>query len=160
MKIDHICVLVKDFDKAVNKFKEILQADDDHISIFRDLNDSGDIIDCANVWGGEACIEVITPHSKESPLYRFMEKRGEGIHHVGITTQEKNMGKEMDRLEALGLELIEETPRLDRFGIYYTFSRPKSCFGVMMEFDSDYYRTGPTTVKVADGVVPPTRSKK
>jgi methylmalonyl-CoA/ethylmalonyl-CoA epimerase len=156
-KIDHVCVVVKDFEKAVSTFREILQCDDDHVTFLRNLDDEGDLLEIAILWSGHPCLEIISPRSKGSPMSRFIEKRGEGIHHIGLAT--KDLGNEIKRLEKLGLKMIDEKPRMDRFGCYYTFTHPKDCFGTMMEICNEWRRTGPTTIEPVPGVVVPKGGK-
>ena len=76
-------------------------------------------------------IELLEPTSPDSPVAKFIEKRGEGLHHLTLST-----GKLADRLKALkaaGVNLIDEEPRVGVGGAGIAFLHPKSAYGVLVE---------------------------
>jgi methylmalonyl-CoA/ethylmalonyl-CoA epimerase len=80
---------------------------------------------------GESSIELTEATDRESPIARFIEKRGEGVHHVSFAVDD--IKREMARLKDLGFQLIDEKPRLGADGYYVAFLHPKSTNGVLIE---------------------------
>lgn len=80
---------------------------------------------------GESRIELLEPTSPESPVAKFLEKRGEGIHHVALGVSD--VTEALARLKAEGATLIDETPRKGAGGALIAFVHPKSTGGVLLE---------------------------
>jgi len=76
-------------------------------------------------------IELLEPTSPDSPVAKFIEKRGEGLHHV--TLQTGNLADRLKALKAAGVNLIDETPRVGAGGAGIAFVHPKSSGGVLLE---------------------------
>ena len=85
----------------------------------------------AAVPGGR--LELVAPTSPESPLSRFLEKHGEGLHHVCIHVDD--IEKTLSRLQAAGVKLIDETPRLGAEGNRIAFVHPSGSGGVLVELE-------------------------
>lgn len=81
--------------------------------------------------GHEVRIELLEPTSPESPVARFIEKRGEGIHHVAFTVDD--LAGRLASLKEAGIRLIDETPRPGAHHTRIAFLHPKSCGGVLTE---------------------------
>ena len=79
----------------------------------------------------DAGIELLEPTSPDSPVARFIEKRGEGLHHV--TLQTGNLADRLKALKAAGVNLIDEKPRVGAGGAGIAFVHPKSAHGVLLE---------------------------
>lgn len=79
----------------------------------------------------DAGIELLEPTSPDSPVAKFIEKRGEGLHHV--TLQTGNLADRLKALKAAGVNLIDEKPRLGAGGAGIAFLHPKSAHGVLVE---------------------------
>ncbi|MOA52332.1 Glyoxalase/Bleomycin resistance protein/Dioxygenase superfamily protein [compost metagenome] len=80
---------------------------------------------------GESRIELLEPTSPDSPVAKFLEKRGEGIHHVALGVQD--VAAALARLKAEGARLIDEAPRKGAGGAMIAFVHPKSTGGVLLE---------------------------
>jgi len=79
----------------------------------------------------DAGIELLEPTSPDSPVAKFIEKRGEGLHHV--TLQTGNLADRLKALKAAGVNLIDEKPRVGAGGVRIAFLHPKSAHGVLVE---------------------------
>jgi len=80
---------------------------------------------------GESRIELLEPISEESPIQKFMTKRGEGIHHIAV--QVDNIHEALDKLKAAGARLIDSTPRKGAHDSLIAFVHPASTNGVLLE---------------------------
>ncbi len=80
---------------------------------------------------GEATIELLEPTSADSPIAKFIEKRGPGVHHV--TLRVDDIGETLGRLKARGVRLIDDTPREGAEGALIAFVHPASTHGVLVE---------------------------
>jgi methylmalonyl-CoA/ethylmalonyl-CoA epimerase len=80
---------------------------------------------------GDARIELLEPTSNESAIAKFIEKRGEGIHHVALGVEE--IQARIDELKAQGIQFIQETPKKGAGGANIAFMHPKSAHGVLVE---------------------------
>jgi methylmalonyl-CoA/ethylmalonyl-CoA epimerase len=80
---------------------------------------------------GETTIELVEPTSPDSPIQRFIEKRGEGLHH--LTLQTDHLAERLKSLKDANVALIDEKPRLGASGAQIAFLHPKSAHGVLVE---------------------------
>ena len=80
---------------------------------------------------GESLLELLEPTSAESPIAKFLEKRGPGLHHIALRV--KGIEAEVTRLKEVGAQLISETPRPGRAGTRVVFLHPKWTKGVLVE---------------------------
>ena len=80
---------------------------------------------------GEATLELLEPTSPDSPIAKFIEKRGPGVHHV--TLRVDDIRETLGRLKARGVRLIDETPREGAEGALIAFVHPASTHGVLVE---------------------------
>ena len=80
---------------------------------------------------GESQIELVQPTRPDSPVGRFLERRGEGFHHVAF--QVEDLEGALAELKANGVELIDESPRIGAGGTLMAFVHPKGAFGVLTE---------------------------
>lgn len=81
---------------------------------------------------GEVTLELLEPTSPESPIAKFLEKSGEGIHHVAFETDA--IGDQLRQASDAGIRLIHETPFEGAHAMMVAFLHPKSTFGVLTEF--------------------------
>ena len=89
---------------------------------------------------GESMIELVQPTRPDSPVGRFLARRGEGIHHVAY--QVEDLEAALEELKKNGVELIDEEPRLGAGGTRVAFVHPKGAFGVLTELVELPYRDG------------------
>ena len=80
---------------------------------------------------GESRLEFLEPLDGEGPVQKFLEKRGPGIHHICLEVED--LPGMLDRLRALGIELVDEQPRPGAHGTSVAFIHPKSANGVLIE---------------------------
>ncbi|GAB6281000.1 MAG: methylmalonyl-CoA epimerase [Thermovirga sp.] len=80
---------------------------------------------------GDAEIELLEATDPESPVAKFIEKKGEGIHHLAIRVE--NLEEALEKMKALGLKLIDEKPRYGAGGARIAFVHPKTAGGVLLE---------------------------
>jgi methylmalonyl-CoA/ethylmalonyl-CoA epimerase len=81
---------------------------------------------------GESKIELLEPTSPDSPVAKFLEKNGEGVHHVAFGTSD--IGAQLTQAAQAGVKLIHETPFEGAAGKMVAFLHPKSTYGVLTEF--------------------------
>ena len=81
---------------------------------------------------GETKLELLEPTSEESAVAKFIEKKGEGVHHIAFRVD--NVAKTLAECEAKGVQLIDKTPRKGAEGLTIAFLHPKSTAGVLTEF--------------------------
>ncbi len=125
MKLDHIGIAVRDLDAALWRYRAL------------GLHESGREIITA--YAVEVCmmklgaskIELIRPLSDESPIAKFLQKRGEGIHHIAIAVEDIE-GK-LAQLKAQGIRLIDEQPRQGFLNRRVAFIHPEGMQGVLIE---------------------------
>jgi methylmalonyl-CoA mutase, C-terminal domain len=125
-KIDHIGVAVSSLDQAlpfyVNhlmlQLEAIEEVESEHVKV-------------AFLKVGDSRIELLEPTSKDSAIAKFIEKRGEGIHHIALGVEE--IQARIDELKAQGIQFIQETPKKGAGGANIAFMHPKSAQGVLVE---------------------------
>jgi methylmalonyl-CoA/ethylmalonyl-CoA epimerase len=125
-RISHIGVAVTDLDKAEALFRKLLGEENVH---HETVEDQG--VRIASFAVGESRIELTAPLNDESPIAKFIAKRGEGIHHVAIETDD--LESELQRIESDGFQLIDKTPRPGAHNMNIAFLHPKSTGGVLIE---------------------------
>ena len=80
---------------------------------------------------GETKLELLEPTSEESPIAKFIEKRGEGIHHVALGVD--SIEERIQEMNEKGIRMIDDQPRLGAGGAHIAFMHPKSASGVLFE---------------------------
>ena len=124
--VHHLGVAVVDLDEAVERYARLFDATLEH----RDaVGEQG--VEAASVLVGEARIELVTPTGEDTPVGRFLAKRGPGMHHVAYEVDD--VETELARLAEAGVHLIDETPRRGLFGLEVAFVHPDSIYGVLTE---------------------------
>jgi methylmalonyl-CoA epimerase len=124
--IDHLGVATRDLDRAIEALRAtgpIALGRRESIPIFD--------VDAVMVAAGSTTLELIQPTSPESTVARFIEKRGEGLHHVAYRVADIDAA--MTEARRLGWRLIDEAPRPGYAGSRVAFIHPKSLLGVLIE---------------------------
>ncbi len=124
-KINHIGVAVKSIEEA-KKIFELLGAEVEGEEIVEDQK-----VKVAFIPVGETRIELLEPTSEDSPVAKFLAKRGEGIHHIAF--QVDDVEKALQLLEEKGIQLIDKKPRRGAHNTLIAFIHPKSTNGVLIE---------------------------
>ena len=123
--IDHVGVAVKDIDAALEFFGDVFQTP---AASVEELEDQG--VRATLVQVGQTRLELLEPLSPESAVGRFIERRGEGLHHLALNVSD--IAGKLEILANRGLELVDKTPREGLSGTI-AFIHPRSVFGVLTE---------------------------
>lgn len=124
-KIDHVAVCVSDIDAAAAKYKEVFGLEGREREVVASQKTEAVLIPI-----GESNIELISPRGNDG-LVKFLEKRGPGLHHIAVEVE--GIEKALEFLKALGVPLIDETPRAGARGHKVAFVHPKATGGVLVE---------------------------
>lgn len=124
--IDHIAVVVNDMDVALGFWQEALG-----LELQRIESVPAEEVDVAFLETENAHVELLLPTSQDSGIARYLATRGQGMHHLCLAVTDIEAA--MARLEAAGIELINERPRRREDGTRYAFVHPKSSGGVLVE---------------------------
>ena len=126
MKINHLGIATKNIDEALKFWADSLGLENVHTEIVEDQK-----VRVAMLPIGESRIELLEPTSDDSPISKFLEKRGGGIHHVAIETDD--IEASLQKLKDSGARLIDEKPRVGAEGCLVAFVHPSSTGGVLLE---------------------------
>ena len=124
--IDHVGIAVKSIDEAKKFWVDTLG-----LTLLRIEEVSEQKVRVAILEAGETTIELLEPTSPDSPIQRFIEKRGEGLHH--LTLQTDHLAERLKELKGANVGLIDEQPRVGAGGARIAFLHPKSAHGVLVE---------------------------
>ncbi len=124
-KIDHVAVCVDDVDAAIAKYKDVLGLEPAVREVVESQKTEAVLLPI-----GETSIELIAPKGNEG-LVKFLAKRGPGIHHIAVEVE--GIEQALATLKALGVQLIDETPRKGARGHKVAFLHPKATGGVLVE---------------------------
>jgi methylmalonyl-CoA epimerase len=125
-EIDHIAIAVNDLGEAIDYYRETFGAVVDH----REVVES-DGVEEALLKVAESYIQLLTPTRDDSPVAKYLEKKGEGLHHIGYRVAD--CGKALDAVKAQGGRVIDEAPRPGSRGTTVAFVHPKTAFGTLIE---------------------------
>jgi methylmalonyl-CoA epimerase len=125
-RIGHIGIAVWDLDRALNVYQRALGLRVDRIQERADLTAT-----IAFLPIGDSEIELVEPATSESDVAKFLEKRGEGLHHICLEVDD--IEEAMADLREKGLQVIDENPRVGPEGERFVFLHPKSAHGVLVE---------------------------
>jgi len=128
--VHHIGIAVDDLDAGVRVYEQLFGARLEHRER---VDDQG--VEAASLRVGDSRIELLCPLGPETPVGRFIAKRGPGMHHVAFEVDD--VAAELGRLRAEGAQLIDETPRRGLFGLQVAFVHPEATGGVLAEFVGD-----------------------
>ncbi|HUL43205.1 MAG TPA: methylmalonyl-CoA epimerase [Bacteroidota bacterium] len=125
-KLTHVGIAVKDLDAASRVFCKLLGQEDPSREIVPDQR-----VKIAFFQTGGTSVELTAPTSPDSPIAKFLEKRGEGVHHLSFEVDD--IRAELKRLKAEGFQPIDDEPRIGAGGCWIAFLHPKSTNGVLIE---------------------------
>ncbi len=125
--VEHIGIAVKDLRKAINYYEKILGI---HCYAIEEVKDQK--VKTAFFKVGQIKIELLESTDPEGPIGKFIEKKGEGIHHLAFAV--KNIEQALEEVEKKGVRLIDHKPRKGAERLDIGFLHPKSTFGVLTEF--------------------------
>jgi methylmalonyl-CoA epimerase len=124
--IHHLGVAVRDLDEALRTYERVLGGRLEHRAV---LTDQG--VDAASVHVGTGRVELLAPTGADTPVGRFLERRGPGMHHVAYEVAD--VAAALVELRADGVQLIDERPRAGLFGLQVAFVHPDAVHGVLTE---------------------------
>ncbi len=125
-RIDHIGIAVNDIEETLKVYRDALGLD-----VTRVADEPEQRVKVAFLPRGDSEIELLEPYPGEGPVRKFMQKRGEGIHHICLEVNDIEAA--LARLAAHGVQLIDETPRMNSRGQKIAFIHPKGAHGVLIE---------------------------
>jgi methylmalonyl-CoA epimerase len=126
MKIHHVGIAVRNADEAAERFGGLLGLERGRCY---DLPEFG--VKALFLPVGDSNLELLEPLGESSTVGKFIEKRGEGVHHVCFEVED--IEKELEEFRTQGARLIDETPRPGAGGHLVAFVHPKSAHGVLVE---------------------------
>lgn len=126
MKISHLGIATKGIDEALKFWEESLGLENVHTEVVEDQK-----VRVAMLPIGESRVELLEPTSDDSPISKFLEKRGGGIHHVAVEVDDIEAA--LAKLKANGARLIDESPRVGAEGCLVAFVHPAASGGVLLE---------------------------
>jgi len=124
--IHHLGVAVEDLDAALATYERLFGAEVEHTATVEDQG-----VRAASVRIGTGRVELLEPLGEDTPVGRFLAKRGPGMHHVAYEVSD--LGATLVELARAGAELIDEQPRAGLFGLQVAFVHPDSVHGVLSE---------------------------
>jgi methylmalonyl-CoA/ethylmalonyl-CoA epimerase len=124
--IEHIGIAVKDLGAAIKFYEDVLGLTCYSIEEVKDQQ-----VKTAFFRIGQTKIELLESTSPDGPIGKFIEKRGEGIHHIAFAVN--NIENQLEDAAANGIQLIDKTPRKGAEGLDIAFLHPKSTYGVLTE---------------------------
>lgn len=130
-KIDHIAIAVPDLDRAITLYKSLLGKDPEHVEDVPDQK-----VRAAFFGVDDTNLELLFPTATDSPITKFLQKNPHGgLHHICL--QVDNIEAHLKKLQAQGVQLIDEKPRLGAHNKKVAFVHPKSTGGVLIELSEE-----------------------
>jgi methylmalonyl-CoA/ethylmalonyl-CoA epimerase len=132
--IEHLGIAVKSLDEAIPFYENVLG-----LKCYAIEEVAEQKVKTAFFKVGDTKIELLESTDPEGPVGKFIENRGEGVHHVAFAA--KGLQGALNTLEEKGVRLIDKTPRKGAEGLNIAFLHPKSTFGVLTELCEDPNKT-------------------
>lgn len=127
MKIDHLGIATRGIEEALKFWEDALGLKETHTEVVEEQK-----VRVAMLPIGETRIELLEPTSGDSPISKFLEKRGGGgIHHIAVEVED--IEASLAKLKSAGMRLIDESPRIGAEGCLIAFVHPASTNGVLLE---------------------------
>lgn len=125
-RIDHVGVAVAELDPAIELYRDSFELDVAHREVVKEQGVEAALLDV-----GEGHVELLAPLDPDTPIGKFLAKRGPGLHHVAY--QVTDIERTLAALTAAGIELIDATPRTGIRDSRVAFLHPRSSGGVLTE---------------------------
>ncbi len=125
--LNHIGIAVRSLDEHRSYYESVLGATFESIAEV-----AGQKVRIAFYRVGDTRLELLEPTDSESPIAKFIERRGEGLHHIAFTVDD--LETRIAELKEQGVKMIDETPKPGSHDSRIAFLHPKSCGGVLTEF--------------------------
>jgi len=125
-EIDHVAIAVRDLEAAIDYYRRAFGAEVEH----REIVES-DGVEEALLKVAESYVQLLTPTREDSPVAKAIEKRGEGLHHIGYRVND--CAEALASMVAAGATPIDKAPRPGSRGTTVAFIHPKGSFGTLIE---------------------------
>jgi methylmalonyl-CoA/ethylmalonyl-CoA epimerase len=125
-EIDHVAIAVRDLEAAIDYYQRAFGATVDHREVVE-----RDGVEEALLKVAESYIQLLTPTRDDSPVAKALEKRGEGLHHIGYRVADCKLA--LAAMVAAGATAIDKEPRPGSRGTTVAFIHPKGSFGTLIE---------------------------
>ncbi|HUW02717.1 MAG TPA: methylmalonyl-CoA epimerase [Acidimicrobiales bacterium] len=125
-EIDHVAIAVHDLEAAITYYRDTFGAEVEHREIV-----GSDGVEEALLAVADSYIQLLTPTTPESPVAKYLEKKGEGIHHVGYRVDD--CAAALQSVKDQGGRVIDDAPRPGSRGTTVAFVHPKAAFGTLIE---------------------------
>jgi methylmalonyl-CoA/ethylmalonyl-CoA epimerase len=130
LNLHHVGIAVDDLDAAILVYSDLFGATLEHRERVEDQG-----VEAASLRVGASRIELLQPLGPDTPVGKFLAKRGPGMHHMAFEVED--LPAELERLKAHDVLLIDEQPRRGMFGLQVAFVHPEATGGVLAEFVSN-----------------------
>jgi methylmalonyl-CoA/ethylmalonyl-CoA epimerase len=127
MGVDHVGVAVKNLEEAISVYRDVLGFKLLGVHVLEERKVRVAFLST----GGETQIELLEPLGGESPIAKFLENRGEGVHHIAVIVDD--IEEVLKDFKKRGVALVDEKPRVGAEGKKIAFIHPKSTKGVLLE---------------------------
>jgi methylmalonyl-CoA/ethylmalonyl-CoA epimerase len=124
--LDHVAIVVRDLEAAIRLYRDTLGLELTHVEEVKEQQ-----VRTAVFGHGMGRVELICPTTTDSGVARYLEKRGEGLHHICIEVEDLDAA--MGALRAVGAPLVDETPKPGAGGARVAFVHPRGTHGVLTE---------------------------
>lgn len=125
-EIDHVAIAVRDLDAAIAWYADVFGA----LVVHREIVES-DGVEEALVRVADSYVQLLTPTRDDSPVAKYLETKGEGLHHVAYRVA--NCAAALEAVKASGYQVIDQTPRPGSRSTTVAFIHPKASFGTLIE---------------------------
>jgi methylmalonyl-CoA epimerase len=125
-EIDHVAIAVNDLEAAIAYYSDTFGATVDH----REVVES-DGVEEALLKVADSYVQLLTPTRDDSPVAKYLERKGQGLHHIGYRVADCSVA--LEAVKAQGHRVIDESPRPGSRGTTVAFVHPKDAFGTLIE---------------------------
>jgi methylmalonyl-CoA epimerase len=125
-EIDHVAIAVRDLEAAVEYYRATFGCEVEHREVVE-----RDGVEEALLKVADSYVQLLTPVRDDSPVAKYLENRGEGLHHIGYRVAD--CAAALERVQAEGHRVIDEAPRPGSRGTTVAFIHPKTAFGTLIE---------------------------
>jgi len=126
VEIDHIALAVSSLDHALPLYRDLLGLSHKHTEVVEEQK-----VRAALLQAGQSRIEFVEPLSEDSPVAKYLQRHGEGLHHIAFRVN--GLEKLLEKLKKAGVRLIDEKPRAGVEGSRIAFLHPAAASGVLVE---------------------------
>ncbi|WP_084960712.1 methylmalonyl-CoA epimerase [Thermoactinospora rubra] len=127
LRIDHVGIACHDLEEKIRLFQELFELE----VVAREVNEEQGVKEAMLRVAGDSYIQLLEPLSPDSPVGRFLARRGEGVHHVAFGVGD--VSDAMGRIAEKGVRLLDEQPRHGSMGSSIAFLHPKDVGGMLTE---------------------------